>query len=105
MVHTCCQDSCRTTLYLGSQEFSKYQESTKTPQNDSAQHPEFLLHIKVEGPEPKEAAEKMCANADALWWDSKEHHTTQRKRKNYTDRKKKNQNDSLTLLLINIWII
>ena len=31
----------------------------------------------------------MCANADALWWDSKEHHTTQRKRKNYTDRKKK----------------
>ena len=27
---------------------------------------EFLLHIKVEGPELKEFAEKMCANADTL---------------------------------------
>ena len=47
----------------------------------------------------------MCANADALWWDSKEHHTTQQKHKNYTDHKTKNQEDSLTLLLINIWVI
>ena len=42
---------------------------------------EFLLHIKVEGPELKKFAEKM--------WDSKERRTTQRKCKNYNDRKTK----------------
>ena len=48
---------------------------------------EFLLHIKVEGPEPKELAEKMCANAETSW-DSKERRTTQRKRKTKQKRKK-----------------
>ena len=43
---------------------------------------EFLLHIRVGGLELKEFAEKMCANADTLLWDSKERRTTQRKRKN-----------------------
>ena len=42
---------------------------------------EFLPHIKVEGPELKQFAEKM--------WDSKERRTTQRKRKNYNDHKTK----------------
>ena len=50
---------------------------------------EFLLHIRVEGPELKQFAEEMCANADTLLWDLKERRTTQRKRKNYNDRKTK----------------
>ena len=50
---------------------------------------EFLLHIIVEGLELKEFAEKMCANADTLLWDSKERRTTQRKRKNCNDGKTK----------------
>ena len=41
---------------------------------------EFLLHIKVEGPDLKEFAEKMYANAEILWWDSKERRTTPQKR-------------------------
>ena len=50
---------------------------------------ESLLRIKVEGPDLTEFAEKMCANAVTLWWESKERRTTQGKRKNYKDRKTK----------------
>ena len=37
---------------------------------------ESLLRIKVEGPDLKEFAEKMFANAVTLWWESKQRHTT-----------------------------
>ena len=30
---------------------------------------ESLLRIKVEGPDLKEFAKKMCANAVTLWWE------------------------------------
>ena len=50
---------------------------------------ESLLCIKIEGPDLKEFAEEMCANAVTLWWESKERCTTQGKCKNYKDPKTK----------------
>ena len=49
----------------------------------------FFYISKLNGPKLKEFAQKMCANADTLWWDSKECRTTQRKRKNYSNHKTK----------------
>ena len=56
---------------------------------------EFVLRVKVEGPELKEFAEKICANADTLLWDSKEH-TSQQKRKNYNNCKVKQKRKRFT---------
>ena len=57
---------------------------------------ESLLRIKAEGPGLKEFAEKMCANAVRLQWESKERHTIQRKRKNYKDHKTKQKRKRFT---------
>ena len=58
----------------------------------------FLLRIKVEGPKLKGFAEKMCANTDTLWWDSKNNVLTT------TIKQNKNQKDSLTFILVNSWV-
>ena len=57
---------------------------------------ESLLHIKVEGSDLKEFAEKICANPVTLWWESKERRTTRKKRKNYKDRKTKQKRKIFT---------
>ena len=61
----------------------------------------FFCISKLSGPELKEFAQKMCANADK-WWDSKERHTTQWKCKNYSNHKQ-NKN-ALTIILMNFFI-
>ena len=65
---------------------------------------EFLLPIKVEGPDLKEFAEKMYANAE-IWWDSKERRTTQQKRKNYNDRKTKQKPKRFTNTYIDEFLL
>ena len=52
----------------------------------------FFCISKLSGPELKEFAQKMCANADT-WWDSKECRTTQWKCKNYSNRQQKCTNN------------
>ena len=61
---------------------------------------ESLLHIKVEGPDLKEFAEKMCANTVTLWWESEERCTTQGKHKNYKERKTKPKRKRFTNIYI-----
>ena len=77
----CSVELCLCALYLNAtvERFFNYLRIVKTEQRCrlNGRNIEFLLHIKVEGPELKEAADKMCTDADTLWWDSKEHHTTQ----------------------------
>ena len=81
------------TLYLNAtvERFFNYLKIVKTEWRCrwNERNIEFLLHIIVEGLELKEFAEKMCANADTLLWDSKERRTTQRKCKNCNDGKTK----------------
>ena len=57
---------------------------------------ESLLHITVEGSDLKEFAEKMCANAVPLWWESKERRTTWGIHKNYKVHKTKQKQKRFT---------
>ena len=89
----CFVELCLCALYLNAtvERFFNYLKIVKTEWwcrlND--RNIEFLLHIKVEGPELKDAAEKIHANTDTLWWNSKERHTSQQKHKNYIHRNTK----------------
>ena len=100
---------CLCALYLNAmvERFFNYLKTVKTEWKCrlNERNIEFLLHIKVEDPELKEFVEKMCANADTLWWDSKERRNAQRKRKNYKDRQTKQKPKGFTNIYIDEFLL